>query len=113
MIDDIKAVLTDLMMKLPFVQWDRYVEHLEEAQQAVFYGWIARDDGKFDFVLVSYYSKYHPFWADCISYSTSSKRYSPELSRILLGREERPEAVCKRIEYDFPDVKNVIRLNHE
>ncbi len=65
------------------VKWDRY--GIREAEGAGFlFGWIARDDGFYDFVVVNFQldgANLH------LGYNTSSARYSAEILKRLGGVE--------------------------
>lgn len=87
------------LLKLPFVQWDRYAE--VDSIQA-YYGWIDRDDQYKDFVAL--------FFENCtVWYLSSSAKYTHQIG-ISLGMSDDSHADCKRIEHLFPDIKNVIKL---
>ena len=98
--------ITELMNRLPFVRWDRYVHHAD-LDTIILFGWISRDDGKFDFDHFTYLTN-----NGNLGFTTSSKKYSAEISYLLYNKskEEHDENMCKRIEIDFVDVKNSIRL---
>lgn len=86
-----QTFISDTLAKLDFVRWDRYVEaHLG----VMFYGWIPRDDGKNDFVIVVFEKE--QYW-----YVTSSKKYTKEICRLIIGDPTDKHDDCKRVE-DLP-----------
>lgn len=95
-------------MRLHFVQWDRFVNLVETDQMIKLYGWIPREDGKNDYIQLEYYTKDHPIYED-FGFTTSSKKYTREISKILQGTDEN-HADCERIEEKFPQLENVIHL---
>lgn len=100
--------ILEQLAKLPFVRWDRFVHAGEYGKH--FYGWIEREDSHEDFVFVV-------FLPTAMWYTTSSARYSKEISERLLGLlENSGHEDCQRIE-NLPGAEklsNVIRLeNHE
>lgn len=105
-IDVIKKTLDSL----PFVRWDRYVDYDVEflGKGAQFYGWIDRDDGKHDFIILAFIPQ-EGYDNDLFHYFvTSSKTYDPQIAKILYGTD--PTEPCQRIEWVFPDLKKVIKL---
>lgn len=96
----IKTVLESLYI----VNWDRYIDVLKDSDRIVFYGWIERVDKYKDFIVVT-------FWSNgSFEYVTSSDHYSKEISSILFGISG-SHTSCKRVEDEFSEVKNVIRLS--
>lgn len=90
------------MLLLDFVQWDRYSGNSEKF---VVFGWIARPDGRSDFVLLRVDSQW-------IGFTTSSAEYSEEISRRLNdGVPTGTHTRCHRVEFNFSaqQVPNVIR----
>lgn len=90
--------------EFPFVRWDRFVEWFDEGRGYTVAGWIARDDGKSDFITLDFYS------GGRIDYMTSSKQYSLEIFKILNAGDGRGHRNCKRVEEHFRGVKNAIKL---
>jgi hypothetical protein len=90
------------MVRLPFVTWDRWAG---DRDHAAAFGWIPREDGRFDFVRIE---------SDGEGYgqSTSSAEYSARISEMLNGRRSKHHG-CRRIEDDFPGLENVVRLPKE
>ena len=101
-----------MLSELDFVQWDRFVES-EPGFEYTFYGWIDRekDDYK-DFVILTYYAEGHFAYKECFSFTTSSAQYTHKISAIINGQEEASEMHndCVRIEAEFPQLLNVVRL---
>lgn len=88
------------MRTLDFVFWDRFVE---EDNQIVVYGWIPRDDGLADFVVLRAVF-------DGVEYLTSSAKYSKTIGDLLRGGPgSSTHVVCRRVE-DNCDLPNVIRI---
>lgn len=75
---------------LPFVRWDRCVGDDEQ----VVYGWIAREDGRADFVLM----EFGP--GDDVGFTTSSALYSRDIMAALYGTAE-GHRDCERVEDVF------------
>lgn len=94
-----KSWIEKTLKKLSFVRWDRYVEFEEGIE---FYGWISRKDGKFDFLVLDFFSD------GFIDYSTSSAKYSLKILYMIGGKrgEHNP---CKRIEKIYT-LKNMIKV---
>lgn len=90
-----KVSLSDLLL-FPEVMWDRMGKDFA-------FGWIARDDGKSDFCILHYGKKLA--WV-----TTSSKKYSAEFSRRWSGGKGKHDD-CHRVEWQFPDLENVKRIN--
>jgi hypothetical protein len=85
--------------KLPEVTWDRWAGDMDAC---MIYGWIPRDDGRSDFVVLRFKG------GECFNFVTSSHRFSAEFARRLLFQitDHNP---CKRVEDFWPKV-NCIRL---
>lgn len=92
-----------LLKKLPFVQWDRYVDAWKEMDHLVFYGWIKRKDSYKDFVVI-FVNKNSTY-----NWLTSSAELSNKIS-LLLGGTEDHHIGCERIEDLYPTLENVIKL---
>lgn len=95
-IDSVTAALA----KLPEVSWDRWGGELDWC--AVF-GWLPREDGRHDFVQLTFDN------GKCVGFATSSSARSAEFA-ARLGIEGHCD--CKRVEHWFP-VRNCIRLETE
>jgi len=72
-----RGYITEVANRMDFVVWDRTVV-FEELSHAMLYGWIARDDGRFDFVVLWFWFDGEPQW----TFVTSSARYSPLLQEM-------------------------------
>ncbi len=95
-IDLIKNTLSDLH----FVKWDRYYG---ESNHYTFFGWIDREDSYKDFLVLNIeLDKIRK--NILISFSTSSKKHSKRIAKILRCGHLN----CNRIEY-FCDLDNVIK----
>jgi hypothetical protein len=82
--------------RLPFVAWDRVVVW-PDGSYAEVYGWIARDDGRSDFVVLSAWPETRLL--HCLS---SSAERSHEIGNLIAGRpaDAEPEGHvdCQRVE---------------
>lgn len=74
----------------PIVQWDRWAGNIIDM---VVFGWITRDDGRFDFIVLDL------FKGELQSFRTSSAKYSAHFSKMLGWSH----ADCNRVE-DYPEV---------
>lgn len=83
------------MNRLPEVTWDRCCPSEEHSYCSVF-GWIAREDGRFDFIVLFTYE-------GTIWFNTSSARYSREFGERLFGTAE-GHRDCQRVEDVFGDL---------
>ena len=93
-----------IMNYLWFVRWDRAIpgDGLVDV-----YGWIDRDDGRSDFVLLTFWDEHPPGTPP--SWSTSSARYSAEIATIVNGSTDTHNA-CRRVGDVFDDrVLNQVR----
>ena len=95
---DERAELAQAMNKLPFVTWDRFTEDPDGDLDV--YGWIARDDGRSDFVMLVFP---RPFDPEYVGFSTSSAEYSKEIGRLLHGGES-VHFDCQRVDEHFGDL---------
>lgn len=89
-----KNQVESILNLLPEVTWDRYSG--EEDSIDVF-GWIKRDDGRSDFVVLGIKH------GEAEYFETSSAKYSKEFATRL----EFTHSDCKRVEDNFPNVKSV------
>lgn len=91
--------ISDAMNQLDFVTWDRCIVHdyplYADPLGLTVYGWIARDDGRSDFVVLESYP-----WEDRLGYTTSSARYSAEIHRRLYGSDD-GHTDCQRVADSF------------
>lgn len=98
------------MAQLDFVRWDRFVVGSDEIQV---YGWIdGRDDGRSDFVLL----RCEAVGGQAVpsmgtGHTTSSERWSREISRRLYGSDG-DHVACERVEDESSahQLDNVVRL---
>lgn len=96
MTDEFKGWCAGLMNKLPFVRWDRCTLN-SAGSGGVAFGWIDReDDGKADFVVLL-------FLGEQFGFTTSSAKYSREISKALLGTDD-GHRDCERVEDVFGDM---------
>jgi hypothetical protein len=74
--------IADYLNRLPQVEWDRSISApvAETDVMTIVYGWIARDDGHFDFVQLEFAS-----WSPEPGFSTSSAEHSSEMNRAIYG----------------------------
>lgn len=93
-----------VMNYLWFVRWDRAIPGDGFVDV---YGWIDRDDGRSDFVLLTFWDEHPPGTPP--SWSTSSARYSAEIATIINGRTDTHNG-CRRVGDVFGDrVLNQVR----
>lgn len=85
---------------LPFVTWDRMIEAPvgEGDWEVVVYGWIPRDDGRSDYVQVTFCS-----WSDDPGFTTSSAKHSEEIAGLLYGPGG-DHFPCLRVEHELGDL---------
>jgi hypothetical protein len=74
--------VAEYLNRLPMVGWDRVVTVPMDGGYVyqIVYGWIPRADGLFDFVQMDFAS-----WSDEPGFSTSSRRHSAEMNRLIYG----------------------------
>lgn len=82
------ATVSDWLNRLPFVRWDRFLRvplgdegQYEEGVQyemLTVYGWIDRDDGRSDFVVLQI-----PSYAERPGFTTSSAKHSAAINTLL------------------------------
>lgn len=99
-----KIIITDIMNKFPEVKWDRYTysrDRITGLDNFWTFGWIAREDGKFDFAILEF-SLERRFE----SISTSSAEYSEEFAKRLGQGHNK----CRRVEDLSLEVKSA-KLN--
>ncbi len=66
------------------VKWDRYAIREEQGGGFIF-GWIERDDGFYDFIVVNFQLSGGTL---LLGYNTSSKKYSKEIIKRLGGKDD-------------------------
>jgi hypothetical protein len=94
-----------------FVEWDRYGVR-DEGDDGFIFGWIRRDDGFRDFVVVRFWINWdHGDAKFFCSYDTSSKRYSKEIG-ITLGGNLAGYAQCRSVREIEPET-NLVRWQRE
>lgn len=71
----------------PSIKWDRYID---DDNYFVYYGWIPRDDGKFDFLAI-YFNENAAL--NEVGFITSSAKYSESFSTMTGGIH----TACKKI----------------
>ena len=87
--------------KLPFVHWDRYLDCWKQSKTLIFYGWIDRSrDSYKDFIIIN-------IQPTGFFYITSSKDFDPIITKKLDTGNSQD---CKRIEYLWKSLPNVIKL---
>ncbi len=104
-----RSWVAEWLNKLPFVTWDRLTEWTTEDREntgVTVFGWITRDDGRSDFVLMEFTS-----WSETVGFSTSSAERSAEIAKILYGSDGN-HFDCQRVEHVLGDlVERKIVLN--
>lgn len=97
--DEVASVLNSLEM----VRWDRCVKREATADnptRVTAYGWIDRDQDAYKDFVVIFFSDHRP-----IGYTTSSAKWSAEISRRLFGESQSAgHRECERIEDVFGDL---------
>ena len=97
--------IENVLSSLPFVKWDRYTVGDWNGEPSVsVYGWINREDGYKDFVLVILWPT-----GDGIYYTTSSDKWTMEIHERLFDEAAEDHNPCHRVEDGF-DVENAIEL---
>lgn len=94
--------MVEAIRALHFVEWDRGVPAtVGDDTQVTAYGWVARKDGKRDFVLLETWDSWHG-----VSFTTSSAKWSKEISRVLYGSAVEGETHndCVRVKELFPEL---------
>lgn len=96
--------IEEILNRLPEVTWDRFTGDCEDTEFGVaVYGWIPREDGRSDFVLVRIAEE------GCWMFATSSAKFSVEFGKRLGFKSDETHEHCKRVEDVFKNVK-VIKL---
>ena len=84
--DQQKQTVAEYANRLPEVLWDRFVSYEIDGQHAIdMYGWLPRDDGRADFVLLQWYDLVEQPLPRAI---TSSADMSEEISRRMYHDQE-------------------------
>ena len=96
-----KAKIEKTLNLLPEVTWDRWAGELGDKNGVGVFGWIARDDGKSDFVYLRIDND--GVWL----VATSSEKHSADFLRRLGLKKTQRHQPCKRVEHYFQNVKAV------
>jgi len=102
----------DTLSTLDFVDWDRFVvgeEHPEHGDYINVYGWIPRNDGRADFVLVEFFPDTED---DLMGFTTSSDEWTEEIYRRMFGEEPEEHNDCQRVEHTY-EIPNAVTLNNQ
>lgn len=93
--------VADTMNRLPYVRWDRLATARREdgLLDAAVYGWIERDDGPPDFVVLL-------FEGAAVGSVTSSAKHSEEIDATLHGNAD-GHVPCQRVEDVLPGVASL------
>lgn len=91
-----------ILNKFPEVKWDRMT--VDEVILQV-YGWLSRDDGRYDFVLLRF-----DLFNETVSLVTSSAQHSKEFGQRL-GQREDSHKPCERVKDHFPNVNQAPKRN--
>lgn len=111
--DEQQRVIADYANRLPEVLWDRFTCHETDGQLVVsMYGWIAREDGRSDFVLLQWWD----LSQDPVPWSiTSSSVHSWEIGRRLYSEQDwwKPDihVDCERVDEQLPSVENAAHVS--
>lgn len=97
-----KTEIADVLNRLPFVRWDRFVEIDRGVlvDQVRAYGWIDRGDGRSDFVVADF-DLSDPIM---VGFVTSSDRHSEEIGELVYGVRVEGHVPCQRVESVFGDL---------
>lgn len=88
--------ITETLNKFPEVKWDRFGGDLHALG---IYGWIDREDGKRDFILIAFMD----------GVATSMGTSSAKFSAVFADRLDLTHGPCNRVEDHFKNV-NAIKL---
>lgn len=100
--DRIIAPLSDI------VEWDRY-RIRDETEGGYIFGWIKRDEGNYDFVVLNFQKVDDTI---IVSYNTSSKKYSKEIGDRL-GCKDNTYAECRPAGEIVPPSAKLVRWQKE
>jgi hypothetical protein len=94
-----KDLVENILNQFPEVVWDRFTGDLVPTGRIAVYGWIARPDGRSDFLWLGIDTEgaYMMF--------TSSAKYSAEFYRRLQFNSESGHIACKRVADFFHNVR--------
>jgi hypothetical protein len=116
-----RAAIAEVLNLLPIVRWDRLTFDPEPGAdgapaEAAVYGWVEREDGRADFVLIQF--DVFDRGARWRNYFSSSAERSEEIYRLLTGLPEvvdgaeNDHIACERVEDVIGDfAKNADRLD--
>lgn len=105
----VKPWLSGWLNVLPFVRWDRLTT-TESWDPVLVYGWIAREDGRADFVLLNL-SAPGEDGRSLVGYTTSSAKHDMEIRAALGLADDGKHYPCQRVEDHVVEwLENVIRL---
>lgn len=89
-------LIEKILNEFPEVTWDRWAENAPLSRMTVF-GWIPRDDGKQDFVVLRI------IFGELDSVLTSSAKFSAAFAARIGAKH----TDCNRVEHTFKNVKAV------
>lgn len=105
-----RAYVGDICNRLPLVRWDRTAG---DDGSRVVYGWVDRDDGRSDFVVLTF-DLVDPVdgFDYFVGFTTSSAEHSAEFHRAIYGHQYADDHhPCERVEDVFgPLVHHRIKL---
>jgi hypothetical protein len=98
MIEDYGVYIAAWLNHFPEVRWDRFID---TGEQVSVYGWIDRDDGKADFLLMEFVRPEEPEAAGTmgVGYTTSSAEYSEVFFERIYHSEADEHFKCQRVEH--------------
>jgi hypothetical protein len=91
-----RGVIANRLLRVDFVRWDRFVVFQNMIR---IYGWIDREDGRADFVLLDLFL--YPGPSVEASVMSSSAERSRDLSALLRESDAEPHIDCERVEDHF------------
>lgn len=111
MSDEILAAIAERMNRLdPIgIRWDRCIPRDD---QLVTYGWVDRDDGRADFVVLTFHwgttSGLNDESLDwlAVGYTSSSAENTGKIGPLLYGTEDDDHKDCERVEHVFGALVN-------
>lgn len=110
-IDQCRDQVEDILSRLDFVQWDRFVVGDDAGGHGAYikvYGWIARDTDQYkDFVLVTFFPETEE---SLMGFTTSSDEWTQEIHRLMFDVEPDDHNDCQRVENTY-EVPNAVELD--
>lgn len=97
-----RGIVEATLNLFPEVTWDRWSGDTDDPMGIVVFGWLPREDGRADFVLLRI-NVVGPWM-----FATSSVKHSAEFAQRL-GFHNHGD--CKRVEHTFKGVQNVAKHN--